>query len=96
MSEKQMSDNKSNAPSDEKKEKMKYVKEYIKRINKTHIDSKINMLKNMYIDKYVIKYEDIPESYYKLQEQIALERGYGHVRITENQKGQWLIRKKSF
>ena len=40
----------------------------------------------MYYDKYVIKKEDVPESYYHHQEDIALERGLGHIKITESQK----------
>lgn len=47
------------------------------------------LLRNMYYDKYIIKPEDIPESYYEHQQEIALERGYGHVEITEEVKKQY-------
>ena len=40
-------------------------------------------LKNRYYDKYVIKEEDIPDSYWKLQKKIALERGYGYLEYTD-------------
>ncbi len=48
--------------------------------------NKISLLKKMYYDKYVIKEENIPESYFEHQEQIALDRGYGHVHYDERTK----------
>ena len=43
-------------------------------------------LKKRYYDAYVIKEEDIPESYWKHQEQIALERGHGYLEYTDQLK----------
>ena len=43
----------------------------------------INLLKKLYYDKYVIKKDDIPDSYFKMNERIALERGYGHLTYTD-------------
>ena len=45
-------------------------------------------LKNRYFDKYVIKEEDIPDSYWKHQEQVALELGHGHVTLSNYEKYQ--------
>ena len=72
------------------KDKYKSIKEYIeflesihnKVINHNHIDT----LKKMYYDKYVIKEENIPDSYYKHQEEMYLERGYGHVTLSDKEK----------
>ncbi len=49
-------------------------------------ENRIKILKEMYYDKYVIKRENIPESYYQHQEVIALNRGYGHVKVTDVEK----------
>jgi len=46
----------------------------------------LRILKQFYYDKYIIKPENIPESYFKQQEQIALDRGYGHVHYTDEIK----------
>ena len=46
----------------------------------------LRILKQFYYDKYIIKPENIPESYFKQQEQIALDRGYGHVHYTNEIK----------
>ena len=73
----------------DQKEKMLYVKEYIEKLGRVHEkdnNSDSNLLKNMYLDRYVIKYEDIPDSYFKHQEQMYLERGYGHYTMSENEK----------
>ena len=51
-------------------------------------ENDINLLKRLYYDKYVIKEENVPEAYFEKQEQIALERGYGHVKYTERIKQQ--------
>ena len=72
------------------KDKYKSIKEYIeflesihnKIINHSHIDT----LKKMYYDKYIIKEENIPDSYYKHQEEMYLERGYGHIELSEDDK----------
>ena len=75
----------------DKGKKFENIELYMRNMEEMHKraatkESRIKILKQMYYAKYVIRSEDIPESYYKLQEQIALERGYGHVRITEADK----------
>ena len=59
----------------------------------------LRILKQFYYDKYIIKPENIPESYCKQQEQIALDRGYGHVHYTDEIKrkeiGQIISEQKS-
>ena len=74
-----------------KYDKFNNIKDYLKKLESIH--TKVGeterhkaFLKKMYYDKYVIKKEDIPESYYHHQEEIALERGLGHIKITESQK----------
>ena len=72
------------------KDKYKSIKEYIeflesihnKVINYNHID----ILKKMYYDKYVINEENIPDSFYKGQEEAAFEMGYGHIEVGEREK----------
>lgn len=72
------------------KDKYKSIKEYIeflesihnKVINHNHIDT----LKKMYHEKYIIKEENIPDSYYKHQEEMYLERGFGHIELPEEEK----------
>ena len=72
------------------KDKYNRIKEYITYledihngiINHNHIDT----LKKMYYDKYVIKEKDIPNSYYEHKQEIALERGYGHIEYEEEEK----------
>ena len=67
------------------KDKYKNIKDYINKledlhsriVNHNHVDT----LKRMYHDKYVISEENIPESYYKHQQQMALDRGYGYVEL---------------
>lgn len=51
--------------------------------NNSFKHDKLSLLKNFYYDKYVIKPKNVPESYFKQQEQIALDRGYGHVHYTD-------------
>lgn len=74
-------------------DKFNNIENYLKRLESIHneasnSDSQINYLKNCYYDKYVIKKEDIPESYYENQQQMALERGFGHIEITLQQREQ--------
>lgn len=72
--------------------KFEVLKKYLNRLEKQEkvLDSKhLEMekyLKNRYYDKYVIKEEDIPDSYWHLQQKIALERGYGHINYSERLK----------
>lgn len=77
------------APTD----KFNNIQKYMDKLDRIHEraskrDSDINSLKNMYYNRYVIKREDIPNSYYEMQERIALERGYGHIKSSEKQKKQ--------
>lgn len=61
--------------------------ERLERITNNSIErDKLSLLKKFYYDKYIIKPENVPESYFKGQEQIALDRGYGHVHYTEEIK----------
>ena len=53
----------------DQKEKLLIAIEYLDKINRTHIDSRLDILRKIYLDRYVIKYEDIPDSYFKHQEQ---------------------------
>ena len=76
-----------------KYDKFNNIKEYIDKLEDIHTrvsqtGRHINYLKKLYYDKYVIKAEDIPEAYYEHQKEVALERGYGHVEITADQKNQ--------
>ena len=72
------------------KDKYQSIKEYIEFLESIHnkvIDhNHIDTLKKMYYDKYVIKEENIPDSYYKHEQEIALERGYGHIKIDSREK----------
>ena len=63
---------------------------YLERLDritkKANNKEKLNLLKYFYYKKYVIKKENVPESYFEHQEQIALERGYGHITYEEKEK----------
>ncbi len=74
-------------------QKEKNIQEYMERLERLHkrvLDSPrendLNLLKHFYYEKYVIKEDDIPDSCYNHQAEIALERGYGHINITESMK----------
>lgn len=54
--------------------------------NEVRDKDRLELLKYFYYKKYVIKEEDVPESYFELQKQIALERGYGHITYNEQAK----------
>ena len=47
---------------------------------------RLDLLKKYYYDKYVIKEENIPESYFELQERILLESGFGHIEFNAKDK----------
>ena len=74
-------------PSDSKEEK---IRKYLNRLEKVEEIAKnskyngIDLLKRLYYKKYVIKEENIPEAYFELQKKMALERGFGHVKISSN------------
>jgi len=77
-----------------KYDKFDNIKAYLQKLEDIHIKvlntgRHIELLRNMYYDKYVIKPEDIPQSYYEHQQEIALERGYGHIEITKEMKKQY-------
>ena len=75
--------------SDTKDERVRKYLERLRKVEELARDSKYNgleLLKKMYYDKYLIKEENIPESYFELQKKMALERGMGHVEITEDIK----------
>ena len=72
-------------------EKFKNIEEYMDKLESVHEKAakskeRIKTIKRMYHNKYVIKRENIPDSYFELQKRIALERGFGHVNINENQR----------
>jgi len=76
-----------------KYDKFNNIASYLNKLESTHnkistSDKHIKYLKKCYYDKYVIKKEEIPESYYKNQEQMALDRGFGHINIDAEQKAQ--------
>ena len=55
---------------------------------KTIEHDKYDKIKRYYYKKYVISSDDIPDSYFKNQEQLALDRGYGHVHYDEKTKSK--------
>ena len=55
-------------------------------INRKSYKNDIDYLKELYYKKYVIKKEDVPESYFDLQEKILKERGMGNLYYTEKLK----------
>ena len=65
---------------------MERLEELHNRVNESPREHDRDLLKQFYYDKYVIKEDEIPESYYIHQQEILLERGYGHVNITEEMK----------
>ena len=72
-------------------DKFRNLEEYFETLERVHSkaaqsEERIKNLKRMYYAKYVIKREEIPESHYESQERMALERGFGHVKIDESQK----------
>ena len=77
--------------SDTKEERIKKYLERLRKVEELARDSKYNgleLLKKMYYDKYIIKEENIPESYFEIQKKMALERGMGHVEITQSMRKQ--------
>lgn len=77
----------------DKAKKLRNIKEYLEVMSELHEKAQLTerrkeILKRMYHERYIIKREDIPDSYYKLQEQILLERGYGHITVDDNDKQQ--------
>ena len=57
-----------------------------KRVSESKNKSDEKLLKGFYYDLYVIKPEDIPESYFQNQVKLARERGYGNIRLTNEDR----------
>jgi hypothetical protein len=75
-------------PSDNKYQAIEKYMDRLERITERAYQNEndIDLLKRLYHDKYVIKEENIPESYFEKQKQIALDRGYGHLEYTDDIK----------
>ena len=73
-------------------DKYRKIEKYMQRLEdvtkRASEHNKINLIKKYYYKKYVIKEQNVPESYFKKQEKIALDRGYGHVKYDEKTKKQ--------
>jgi len=76
--------------SDKKRERLlnyfSRLEEIHKRVSESKNKSDEKLLKSFYYDLYVIKPEDIPESYFQNQVKLAKERGYGNIRLTNEDK----------
>ena len=76
--------------SDKKRERLLNYFNRLEKIHKRVSESKNKsdgkLLKGFYYDLYVIKPEDIPESYFQNQVKLARERGYGNIRLTNEDK----------
>ena len=75
---------------DKKRERIiKYfnrLEEVHNKVSETKSASAEKLLKNFYYDLYIIKPENIPESYFNNQIELARERGYGNITLTEEDK----------
>ena len=67
------------------------MQELHERVATSGRENDLRMLKKFYYRKYVIKEEDIQDSYYEHQKEIYLERGYGHVEFTKQDKHEMAI-----
>ena len=76
--------------SDKKRERLlnyfSRLEEIHKRVSESKNKSDEKLLKGFYYDLYVIKPEDIPESYFQNQVKLARERGYGNIRLTNEDR----------
>lgn len=73
--------------SDNKYQKIEKYMDRLENVSKRVIEhDKVNLLKKYYYEKYIIKEENVPESYFKAQEKIALDRGYGHLTYDDRTK----------
>ena len=76
--------------SDKKRERLlKYferLEELHNKVAKTKSVTGEKLLKNFYYDLYVIKPENIPDAYFQNQVRLARERGYGNIKLTEEDK----------
>ena len=73
-------------------DKYRKIEKYMQRLEdvtkRASEHNKISLIKMYYYKKYVIKEQNVPESYFRKQEKIALDRGYGHVKYDEKTKKQ--------
>ncbi len=79
--------------SDTKDEKVEKYLDRLEKVEELAGNSKYNgaeLLKELYYKKYVIRQENFPESYFALQKKIALERGYGRVEYSDNEKQEMM------
>ena len=71
-------------------QKRKIVEEYLDKLDRVShklIDRKqLDRLKKLYYDRYVIKEQNIPDEYFKKQEQLYLDRGYGHYTLSDSER----------
>ena len=67
------------------------MEELHQRVGTSNRENDLKMLKELYYQKYVIKEEDIKESYWEHQKEIYLERGYGHVDLSEEEKHKMVL-----
>lgn len=78
---------KSSEPSDSKYEK---IRKYLSRLEEVHRKlsekEKLSVIKHYYYKKYVIKSKNITDEYFNHLEEIALNRGYGHITYDEYSK----------
>ena len=75
--------------SDDKYQKIEKYMQRLEDVTKRASEhNKISLIKMYYYKKYVIKEQNVPESYFRKQEKIALDRGYGHVKYDEKTKKQ--------
>ena len=76
--------------SDKKRERIiKYfnrLEEVHNKVSKTKSASAEKILKNFYYDLYIIKPENISESYFNNQIELARERGYGNIILSDKDK----------
>ena len=62
------------------------LEEVHNKVSKTKSASAEKILKNFYYDLYIIKPENIPESYFNNQIELARERGYGNIILSDKDK----------
>ena len=80
----------SSSLSDKRRERIiKYfnrLEEVHNKVSETKSEAGEKLLKNFYYDLYVIKPENIPESYFNNQIELARERGYGNIILSDKDK----------
>jgi hypothetical protein len=78
------------SPSEKPWEKIKNWLKVIKKTHNGHYDdeSVMGRIKDAYHKRYVISPEDIPESYFENQRQLARQRGHGDIDLTREMKNE--------